>query len=191
MRGASAMLRRLVSGRAPCRCQSSISEHLILSSALAASCSPLILPDVGTAPLFITPASATTFQSHLLNHSRSFSAAPSSDPSNVVSIESEQQFNDSLRKVQDESLPAIFYFTAVWCGPCRLLSPIIGQLSEKYPHVTTYKIDIDKEGLGSALSKLNIHAVPTLHFFQNGKKANEVIGADVQRLKDIMEALYK
>lgn len=32
---------------------------------------------------------------------------------------------------------------------------------------------------------------PTLHFFQNGKKAGEVIGADVQRLKDTMEALYK
>ncbi|KAG8385095.1 hypothetical protein BUALT_Bualt03G0005800 [Buddleja alternifolia] len=113
------------------------------------------------------------------------------DASKVVSIESEEQFNDSLRKVQDESLPAIFYFTAVWCGPCRLLSPVIAQLSEKYPHVTTYKIDIDKEGLGNALSKLNVHSVPTLHFFQNGKKASEVIGADVQRLKDTMEALYK
>ncbi|XP_011096833.1 thioredoxin O2, mitochondrial [Sesamum indicum] len=193
MRGASAMLRRLVSGTAPsCRSLSSISDHLILSSALAASCSSLILADVATPPLFITPAPATKFHSHLhLNHSRSFSSPPSADPSNVVSIESEEQFNDSLRKVQDESLPAIFYFTAVWCGPCRLLSPIIGQLSEKYPHVTTYKIDIDKEGLGSALSKLNIHAVPTLHFFQNGKKASEVIGADVQRLKDTMEALYK
>nr|XP_009793201.1 PREDICTED: thioredoxin O1, mitochondrial-like [Nicotiana sylvestris] len=112
-------------------------------------------------------------------------------PSNIVSIESEEQFNTSLRKVQDESLPAIFYFTAVWCGPCRLLSPVIGQLSEKYPHVTTYKVDIDKEGLGNALSKLNIHSVPTLHFFQNGKKTSEVIGADVQRLKDTMEELYK
>ncbi|CAK9136754.1 unnamed protein product, partial [Ilex paraguariensis] len=66
------------------------------------------------------------------------------DPSNIVLIESEEQFNNSLQKVQDESLPAVFYFTAVWCGPCRLLSPIIGQLGEKYPHVTTYKIDIDK-----------------------------------------------
>ena len=91
----------------------------------------------------------------------------------------------------DESLPALFYFTAAWCGPCKIyvleivdicstlalnalfsfaalifishfhsslicnllsplsctgkfISPVIGQLSEKYPHVTTYKIDIDK-----------------------------------------------
>lgn len=109
----------------------------------------------------------------------------------MVSIESEEQFYDSVRKVEEESQPAIFYFTAVWCGPCRLLSPIIGQLSEKYPHVTTYKIDIDKKGLESAVSKLNIEAVPTLHFFQNGKKAGEVVGADVQRLKDTMEALYQ
>ncbi|KAK4347518.1 hypothetical protein RND71_033857 [Anisodus tanguticus] len=47
------------------------------------------------------------------------------------------------------------------------------------------------EGLGNALSKLNLHSAPTLHFFQNGKKISEVIGADVQRLKDIMEELYK
>ncbi|KAK4386404.1 Thioredoxin O1, mitochondrial [Sesamum angolense] len=73
----------------------------------------------------------------------------------------------------------------------RLLSPVIRQLTEKYPHVTTYKIDINKGGLENALSKLNIHSVPTLHFFQDGEKASEVIGADVQRLKDTMEALYK
>ncbi|KAF7121420.1 hypothetical protein RHSIM_Rhsim13G0129200 [Rhododendron simsii] len=150
--------------------------------------------------------------------------------SNIVGIDSEEKFRSSLRKVQDETLSAVFYFTAVWCGPCRLLSPVIGQLSEKYPNVTTYKIDIDQEGLGSTLSELNIHSVvmempvplgknstgevgvavslvakldrfplcnlklggvPTLHFYKDGKKVSEVIGADLQRLKDTMEDLYK
>ncbi|KAG5516109.1 hypothetical protein RHGRI_036976 [Rhododendron griersonianum] len=115
----------------------------------------------------------------------------SSGSSNIVGIDSEEKFRSSLRKVQDEALPAVFYFTAVWCGPCRLLSPVIGQLSEKYPNVTTYKIDIDQEGLGSTLSELNIHSVPTLHFYKDGKKVSEVIGADLQRLKDTMEDLYK
>ncbi|XP_052202816.1 thioredoxin O2, mitochondrial [Diospyros lotus] len=118
-------------------------------------------------------------------------SSSSSGPSNVVTIDSEEKFNSSFQKVQDEALPAIFYFTAVWCGPCRLLSPIIGQLSAQYPHVTTYKIDIDQEGLGSTLSKLDIHSVPTLHFFKDGKKASEVIGADPQLLKATMEDLYK
>ncbi|XP_059437712.1 thioredoxin O1, mitochondrial-like [Corylus avellana] len=48
-----------------------------------------------------------------------------------------------------------------------------------------------QEGLGSVLSKLNIASVPTFHFFNNGKKAAEVIGADVIRLKNTMEELYK
>ncbi|KAK2988322.1 hypothetical protein RJ640_000309 [Escallonia rubra] len=98
----------------------------------------------------------------------------SSGPSNIVLIESEEQLNSSLRKVQG-----------------RLISPIIGQLSDKFPHVTTYKIDIDQESLGRVLSELNITSVPTLYFFKDGKKVSEVIGADVNRLKDTMEKLYK
>lgn len=123
-----------------------------------------------------------------------FQSRPLSSPSgssNIVLIKSENDFNTSLTKVEDESLPAIFYFTAFWCGPCKFISPLISELSEKYPHVTTHKIDIDQEGLQNVLSKLNITSVPTLHFFQNGKKAAEVIGADVTRLKDTMEKLYK
>lgn len=188
------VIRRLVTGTAPRTAARSslISESLVISS--AAAYYALLFGEDKSSPRFISsiaPGGAFNYQSVAQNHFRSFSSSSSSDPSNIVSIESEQQFTDSLRKVQDESLPAIFYFTAVWCGPCRLLSPVIGQLSEKYPHVTTYKIDIDKEELGNELSKLNIHSVPTLHFFINGKKASEVIGADLQRLKDTMEALYK
>ncbi|KAJ0711585.1 putative Thioredoxin-like superfamily [Helianthus annuus] len=47
------------------------------------------------------------------------------------------------------------------------------------------------EGLRSALEKLDISAVPTLHFFVGGKKVSEIVGADVQRLKTTMESLYK
>lgn len=195
MRAVGGVLRRLVSSSS----SSSITENLVLSSTIAASCSTLILSQASAThplplslPFSFNQVSPAGFSSFFPHHYRTFSSSSSSaDPSNVVLIESEEQFNDSLRKVQDESSPAIFYFTAVWCGPCRLLSPIIVQLCEKYPHVTTYKIDIDKEGLANALSKLDVHSVPTLHFFQNGKKAGEVIGADVDRLKDTMEALYK
>ncbi|XP_030943032.1 thioredoxin O2, mitochondrial-like isoform X4 [Quercus lobata] len=126
-----------------------------------------------------------------LPFSQSRPLSSSSGPSNIVLVNSENDFNSSLSKAQDDSVPAIFYFTAVWCGPCRFIGPIIGELSEKYPHVTTYKIDIDQEGLQSILSKLNITSVPTLHFYQNGKKAAEVIGADVARLTNTIEKLYK
>ncbi|KAL5578249.1 hypothetical protein UlMin_019948 [Ulmus minor] len=146
------------------------------------------------------PSLPNIFPSTFVSRSFHFSKLPflqyrslssSSDPSNIVPIKSEEGFKTAFSKVQDGSLPAIFYFTAVWCGPCRFISPIIKELSEQYPHVTTYKIDIDEESLGKILSELNITSVPTLQFFQNGKKAAEVIGADIERLKNTMEKLYK
>ncbi|KAL1537555.1 thioredoxin O2, mitochondrial-like [Salvia divinorum] len=196
MRGASVILRRLVCRRAPCLAarSSSIGDSLIVSTAAAAaSYSTLILTEDARPILASVAASGAVSALHpfFMNRSRSFSSAASSDSSKVVSIESEEQFNDSVRKAVEESQAAIFYFTAAWCGPCRLLSPMLGQLTQKYPHVTTYKIDIDKNGLENAVSKSNIHSVPTLHFFKNGKKADEVIGADVELLKQTMEALYK
>ncbi|XP_059657121.1 thioredoxin O2, mitochondrial-like isoform X2 [Cornus florida] len=138
----------------------------------------------------IAPITTATFllPEHF-NLCRNFCSS-SSGPSNMVVIESEEEFNSSLRKVQDESLSAIFYYTASWCGPCRLLAPILKEESEDYPHVTTYKVDIDKEGLQSILNKFSIHSVPTLHFFHDGKKADEVIGADVELLRQKMKELY-
>ncbi|KAH0713338.1 hypothetical protein KY290_009442 [Solanum tuberosum] len=147
MRG---ILRRLIGGRQPftsSRRSSELGQTLMVSSAATVSYSTVTFMEK---PNLLNgfPIAAnllSDFQSlHVLNQYRNFSSPSSSGPSNIVSIESEEQFNTSLRKVQDESLPAIFYFTAAWCGPCRLLSPVIGQLSEKYPHVTTYKVDIDK-----------------------------------------------
>ncbi|KAL3520368.1 hypothetical protein ACH5RR_018517 [Cinchona calisaya] len=196
------MLRRLAISRCPSSVaarfssSSSTTETLMLSSAAATvSYSTLILSDEKRRPLLNSIVFPTSFPKltsiRPLNHSRSFSSDSSSGPSKIIAIESEEQLNDSFHKAQYESLPAIFYFTAAWCGPCKFISPIIGQLSKKYPHVTAYKIDIDKEALAKALSKFNIHAVPTIHFFQNGKKAAEVVGADVNKLNATMETLYK
>ncbi|KAK6931904.1 Thioredoxin domain [Dillenia turbinata] len=95
------------------------------------------------------------------------------NPSNIVLIKSEDQFNSTITKVQG-----------------KFISPTIIELSKKYPHVTTYKIDIDQEGLEAVLRELSISSVPTLHFYKKGKKAVEVVGADVTRLKATMESLY-
>ncbi|KAE9610604.1 putative monodehydroascorbate reductase (NADH) [Lupinus albus] len=138
-------------------------------------------------PFFFT-AAASTF-SPPLHHRRSFSSAPPS--TDIVLVNSDDEYQNILNKVQDNSLSAVFYFTAAWCGPCRFISPIVGDISKKYPHVTTYKIDIDQEAIQGTLGQLQITSVPTLHIFQNGKKADEVIGADVTRLNYITEKLFK
>ncbi|KAG6792162.1 hypothetical protein POTOM_001305 [Populus tomentosa] len=122
-----------------------------------------------------------------------------------------EELNSGLKNVQEKSSPAVFYFTATWCGPCKFISPVIEELSKKYPHATIYKVDIDTEGLQNALANLNIAAVsvlrngwaygsnlsdlslllqPTLDFYKNGKKETTIVGADVAKLKNTMESLY-
>ncbi|MCL7028174.1 hypothetical protein MKW94_024248, partial [Papaver nudicaule] len=112
-------------------------------------------------PLSSFASTCVPLFSSLYFSSRSFASSSASPPSasNFVLINSEQQFNTSLKKAQDDSLPAIFYFTAVWCGPCKFMSPVIEDLSKKYPHVTTYKVDIDQEEIHKKLSELNIMSV--------------------------------
>uniref|UniRef100_A0A7N0RDQ9 Thioredoxin domain-containing protein n=1 Tax=Kalanchoe fedtschenkoi TaxID=63787 RepID=A0A7N0RDQ9_KALFE len=120
-----------------------------------------------------------------------FSSAASDSPSNIVLIKTEEELNDAYNKVEADSLPAIFYFTAAWCGPCKMIAPIIKKWSEEFPHVTTFKIDIDEAGLQGVLGKLGITVVPTLHFFHNGKKESEVVGADIGSLNTTAERLFK
>ncbi|CAN6545751.1 unnamed protein product [Malus baccata var. baccata] len=84
-----------------------------------------------------------------------------------------------LSSPSDRAVPTLFYFTAVWCGPCRFISPIIGELSEQYPHVTTYKVDIDENSL----------SVPTFQFFKDGKKVTQVVGANVAHLRNTFGSL--
>ncbi|KAF9689873.1 hypothetical protein SADUNF_Sadunf01G0137700 [Salix dunnii] len=132
----------------------------------------------------------------------------SSGASNIVLVKSDEELNSGLKNVQEKCSPAVFYFTATWCGPSvefpvwsmlfecsspagKFISPVIEELSKKYPHATIYKVDIDTEGLQNALAKLHVAAVPTLDFYKNGKKETTIVGADVAKLKNTMDSLYR
>lgn len=66
----------------------------------------------------------------------------------------------------------LIYFTATWCGPCRMLGPIMQQVSEEVP-VT--KIDIDSNREKAA--QYGIRSVPTVVLVENGKEVSRVVGA--------------
>nr|BAK01566.1 predicted protein [Hordeum vulgare subsp. vulgare] len=139
----------------------------------------------------LRPSSSSSPTPTLPTFPRLFSSSSAGDSSSMVVVDSADSFEDIHSKVQVEKLPAVFYYTAVWCGPCRAMAPVIEKMSRQYPKIPVYKVDIDIEGLGNRLSNLKICSIPTFHFYHKGEKSSEVVGADVKKLEAAMESLHK
>ena len=66
-------------------------------------------------------------------------------------------------------------FWAGWCGPCKMVAPIIDELAAEYDgRVTVAKVDIDNEA--GLANRNNIHSIPTVVLFRNGAEVNRFIG---------------
>jgi thioredoxin 1 len=70
----------------------------------------------------------------------------------------------------------IIDFWAEWCGPCKMVGPIIEQISEEYKErVTVGKLDVDNND--DTTSKYGIRNIPTILFIKNGEVVDKVVGA--------------
>jgi thioredoxin 1 len=66
-------------------------------------------------------------------------------------------------------------FWAPWCGPCRMLSPVIEELADEYQgKVDIYKLNVDENA--QAASKHQVRSIPTLIFFKDGQPVERIIG---------------
>lgn len=83
---------------------------------------------------------------------------------------------------------AVVDFFATWCGPCKMLAPVIEEAATELPDVSFFKVDIDEEP--DLTSRYRIMSVPTLVFFKNGEVAKKIVGAiSFEELEDILESL--
>ncbi|MFQ6084525.1 MAG: thioredoxin [Candidatus Aminicenantia bacterium] len=80
------------------------------------------------------------------------------------------------REVLQSEIPVLIDFWAVWCGPCRMIAPIVEELAEQYEgKLKVGKLDVDNNPQIAA--KYGIRSIPTLLLFREGKVVEQIVGA--------------
>ena len=96
--------------------------------------------------------------------------------------------NEFEKEVEKSQKPVIVDFYATWCGPCKMLSPILEEIAETEKDVKILKVDID-ENMDLA-QKFGIMSVPTLMLFKDGEEYGREIGfKPKEQLKEIIDEL--
>ena len=84
--------------------------------------------------------------------------------------------NNFNQEVLNSDKPVLMDFWAPWCGPCRMVSPIIDELATEYEgRVTIGKMDVDNNN--DVVGQFGIRIIPTVLFFKDGKLVDKQLGA--------------
>lgn len=82
---------------------------------------------------------------------------------------------NNFDSVKTNEKPVLLDFYADWCGPCRMVSPIVDEIAEENPQYLVGKINIDKEP--ELAQSFGVLSIPTLAVMKNGKVIRQSVGA--------------
>lgn len=100
----------------------------------------------------------------------------------VSQISSAAEFDQAI---QADKLVVVDFF-ATWCGPCKMIAPMIEKFAEQYSSAAFYKLDVDQ--VPEAAQKAEVSAMPTIVLYKNGEVVDKVIGANPALIKQKIAA---
>ncbi len=79
------------------------------------------------------------------------------------------------QEVLKSEKPVLLDFWASWCGPCRMVSPIVDEIAEEHPEIKVCKVNVDEEP--ELAAKFEVMSIPSLFVVKHGEIVNRGVGA--------------